>query len=155
MRTYTTYTLDDYEVTSAGHVINRHTGRTLKPQVNGKGYGRVCIGGKLYFVHRLVAEKYVPNPYCKPQVNHINGDKSDNRAENLEWVTNSENRKHAVNEGLHLQGEDCPWARLTENDVRFIRENRDGMTIKALAEKFNVNRSTVADVIYNRTWKSS
>lgn len=155
MRTYTRYTLDDYEITREGQVINKHTGKTLKPQPNDKGYGRVCIGKKFYFVHRLVAELYVPNPECKPQVNHINGDKADNRAENLEWVTNKENRSHAVKSKLHLQGESCPWSRLTENDVRYIREHQGEMTIKAFAEMFNVSRNTVADVIYRRTWKAS
>ena len=155
MRTYTTYTLNDYEVTREGQIINRHTGKVLKPQPNDKGYGRVCIGGKFYFVHRLVAKLYVPNPDGKPQVNHINGDKTDNRAENLEWVTNKENRRHAVKSKLHPQGEDCPWARLTESDVRYIREHQGEKTIKEFAEMFDVNRNTIADVIYRRTWKTS
>ena len=155
MRTYTTYTLDDYEITREGQVVNKHTGKVLKPQPNDKGYGRVCIGKKFYFVHRLVAELYVPNPEGKPQVNHINGDKTDNRSDNLEWVTNKENRSHAVKSKLHLQGEDCPWSRLTENDVRYIREHQGEMTIKAFAEMFNVSRNTIADVIYRRTWKAS
>lgn len=155
MRTYTRYTLDDYEITREGQVINKHTGKALRPQPNDKGYGRVCIGKKFYFVHRLVAELYVPNPEGKPQVNHINGDKTDNRAENLEWVTNKENRSHAVKNRLHTQGESCSWSRLTENDVRYIREHQGEMTIKAFTEMFNVSRSTIADVIYRRTWKAS
>lgn len=83
-----TLTIDDYEITRDGQVINKRTGRILKGQPNGKGYLRVSIGGKLQFVHRLVAIKYIPNPENKEQVNHIDGNKLNNCADNLEWVTN-------------------------------------------------------------------
>ena len=152
-REYKTLTLSDYTITEDGRVINNHSGRTLKGQANGKGYLRVTIGHKFYFVHRLVAEKYVPNPENKPQVNHKDGNKINNHCSNLEWVTNGENRKHAVRTGLHLSGEKSPCAKLKKEDVEYIRQNRN-VKRKELAEKYNVSVSTISDIWNNRTWKN-
>jgi hypothetical protein len=152
-RTYRKLDLSDYIITEQGDVINRHTGRKLKPQPNGKGYLRVGIGKKLMFVHRLVAEMYVPNPDNKPQVNHIDGDKTNNRADNLEWVSNLENRSHAVDSGLQVHGERCPWAKLTKEDVLAIRADEDA-TITELAKRYGVSRAAIRDVRQFKTWKT-
>lgn len=152
-REYRTLELSDYTITEDGKVINNRTGRHVKPQPNGKGYYRVSIGGKLRFVHRLVAEMYVPNPDNKPQVNHIDGDKTNNRADNLEWVTNGENRQHAINNKLHPRGEKHPGSKLTWDDVEFIRSNPD-KTITELANMLGVSRSTVSSVRCFETWKT-
>lgn len=145
-------TIDDYEITRDGKVINKQTGHMLAPQPNGKGYLRVSIGKKLMFIHRLVAEKYIPNPENKPQVNHKDGNKLNNCVDNLEWVTNQENRNHAVDNDLQVTGEKCSWAKLTEENVKEIRAN-PGYENEYWARKFKVSRSTISDVVNYRTWK--
>lgn len=146
--------INDYEITKDGQVINKMTGRVVKGQPNGKGYLRVSIGGQLMFIHRLVAEKYVPNPEHKEQVNHINGDKLDNRVENLEWVSNQENRTHAVKNHLHLQGEQCSWAKLDWEKVNYIREHPE-ITTKYFVKLYGVSRGTINDIKKYRTWKTN
>ena len=143
---FETFSLNDYEITKDGKVINKKWGwREVKPQPNGKGYLRVHIAGKSRFVHRLVAEKYIPNPENKPQVNHKDGNKLNNSVENLEWVTNLENRKHAIDNELHLCGEKCSWTKLSFKAVLFIREHTE-YTSKELAEMFNVSSSHICAV---------
>ena len=153
MRKGVFYTLDDYDITYDGNVINKHNGYILKGQPNSKGYLRVCIGKKFYFIHRLVAEKYVSNPDNKEQVNHKDGNKLNNSANNLEWVSNQENRTHAVKDFLHLQGEDCPYSKLDWKAVEYIRANPDHLLLRELGEMFGVSRSTIGDIIHYRTWK--
>lgn len=76
-----------------------------KAQKNHRGYDRIQLyddhgNFKIHSVHRIVASAFIPNPENKPQVNHINGVRNDNRVENLEWVTGSENMVHAIKTGL-------------------------------------------------------
>ena len=153
MRKGVFYTLDDYDITYDGKVINKHNGYILKGQPNSKGYLRVCIGKKFYFIHRLVTEKYITNPDNKEKVNHKDGNKLNNSANNLERVSNQENRTHAVKDFLHLQGEDCPYSKLDWKAVEYIRANPNHLLQRELGEMFGVSRSTIGDIIHYRTWK--
>lgn len=152
-RIYRTFTLEDYEITKDGRVINKHTGRIVKPQMNGTGYYRVGICGKLQFVHRLVAEKYIPNPENKPQVNHKDGNKLNNCVENLEWVTNRENSLHALKNGMMRIEENHQFAKLKRTQVAFIKSH-DEMSRKELADLFNVSPRTITDIRKGKTWKT-
>lgn len=99
--------LGQYTLFDDGEILSKD-GRPMVPQKDAKGYLRIRLrygdvdkyGAATYKIHRLVAESFIPNPLKKPQVNHINGDKTDNRADNLEWVTNAENIRHAIRSGL-------------------------------------------------------
>ena len=88
----------DYAVTIDGDVISIKSNKSLRSHDNGHGYKTVClcIDGKPkhYYVHRLVASAFVENPNDYPEVNHIDEDRGNNRAENLEWCTSKYNKNY-------------------------------------------------------------
>lgn len=87
-------------ISNYGEIKLVGSGDTVTPYDNGKGYLKIHAGGKQYYVHRLVATYFRVNHKNKPCVNHINGNKSDNRSTNLEWVTHSQNADHSHRTGL-------------------------------------------------------
>ena len=103
-----------YEVSDDGQVRNRKTGHVLSQQKNNKGYPTVSLSDGMWhsnlLVHRLVAEAFVdnPDPDHKTQVNHINEDKADNRASNLEWTTASQNINHGTSKARRALSQSYP-----------------------------------------------
>lgn len=95
-----------YEVFEDGTVISykQKQPRRLNPYPNTKGYMLVDLSTKkrAVKVHRLIAIAFLDNPENKPQVNHIDGDKTNNNVNNLEWVTNGENVRHSYDNGLNI-----------------------------------------------------
>lgn len=89
-----------YLVSEEGLVYNTKLGKIITISKTGRGYMAVSLNGKIKLLHRIVALAFIPNPAQKPQVNHIDGDKNNNKVSNLEWCTQSENMKHAYRIGL-------------------------------------------------------
>ena len=144
----------------------------LKPAIDKKGYKRVglFINGKLHTkkVHRLVAMAFIPNPENKPQVNHKNGIKTDNRVENLEWCTAKENVSHAINNELFSfqtpeksinktfkKGSLNGMSKLTEDKVLEIRSKFKPRlyTKEMLAKEYNISLACIKDVISRKSWR--
>ena len=137
---------ENYSISEDGMVYNTKFNRKMKPNINSIGYLRVLLssGGstKQLFIHRLVADAFVPNPDNKPEVNHIDGNKENNNANNLEWVTRSENENHAYKTGLQLQ-------KNTQEQMSIIRfiYSLGGITQKELAEIYNVRPQSINYII--------
>lgn len=105
-------------------------------------------------VHRLVAFAFLDKIDGKDYVNHIDGNKSNNNAENLEWVTSLENHRHASKNLLKQHGENHYHAKLKEIEVYLIKvELALGANIKELSKRFKVGIRTIEKIKYNATWK--
>ena len=96
--------VNKYSISDDGQIRNNNTGRVLKLRPSHNGYLRtnISIDGKIktVFIHRLVAELFIPNPNQLSEVNHIDGNKQNNHKENLEWVTSRQNMIHAKEHNL-------------------------------------------------------
>ena len=93
-------TKGEYYISDKGNFYSTFSKKLIKKQLDHKGYEYIEIGRKKYKVHRLVGKYFLPNPNNLPDVNHIDGNKENPIASNLEWCTPSENTIHAINNGL-------------------------------------------------------
>jgi len=132
-------------------------GRILKNQADRYGYMSVDLnidGDRLFSrIHRLVAAAFIGVCPDGKEVNHKDGDKANNHPENLEYVTSSENQRHAYAIGLRSnRGEKAPNSKLKEEDVRKIILRIGKETHKSIAKDFNVGRSTIAAIACGQNW---
>ena len=151
MKTY------NYIVKTNGEIISKHTGKPLSPHKDKKGYLRVRLkhkdGGVTHLVHRVVATCHIPNPNNLPQVNHKDGDKSNNSIENLEWCSGRGNVDHSVEQGLVKRGIDRPNAKFSDEDVTKIRQERvEGKTYYELADKWGAAYQTIHKICSRQTY---
>jgi len=134
----------NYEVSTSGIIRNKTTGNNIKWINNGKGYFTVKLynsntpKGRLCLVHRLVLSTHDDNAQSNLDVNHIDGNKGNNHLNNLQWVTKSENTRHAHLTGLFKN-------RLTIDQVKEIKHliNQGAITFTEIANLFGVKHVTV------------
>jgi hypothetical protein len=156
-----------YSISSDGKVRREKatngtwSGRILKNKTDQDGYKFIGLsyGGKVrhFKIHRLVVEAFSGKPKdLKQQVNHKDGDKANNHIANLEWCSQSENERHAIDVlGVRLgcQGEKNPRTKLNENKVLHIRSLIEGgVTQRKVAEKFKISQGAVSDICTRRKW---
>lgn len=150
----------DYAVSNTGKVASMKKGwRVLKQALASGGYPFVSICSKGTHgckVHSLVAEAFLgPRPTAAHQVNHKNGVKVDNHAENLEWVTSQENIRHRFDVLGHvgLRGEKAGGAKVTEVEVREIRKRRAaGERLKDIAADYGIGFANVSSIALGKNW---
>jgi len=141
-----------YTVFEDGKILGP-SGKELKWKYDKDGYPRVAVGNTTKGVHTLVALAFVPNPHNYKEVDHIDGNKNNPSADNLEWVSHQENVRRAAARGSY-SGERNSHAKLNRYEVVFIREAvKLGIKRKALATQFNVTKYAINDIVTGRNWK--
>lgn len=147
-----------YFTSPLGEIYNKQ-GLKLSGGINKGGYRQITIQKKNIEIHRIVAQTFIPNPDNLPCINHKDGNKLNNNINNLEWCTYSYNTKHAYNTGLErkMLGEKHHNHKLTEEEVRYIKlkyqkRHREFGAIP-LSKKFNVDRTTITDIVNGKTWR--
>lgn len=117
------------EYTKYNYLTKRYNVIKVKEKITqgtiSKGYRRICLSKnkieKNKYIHQLVAEAFIPNPNNNKYINHIDGNKQNNRVENLEWCTLHENNRHAYKNGLRKTNDIVP-VKQYDLDGNFIKE---------------------------------
>ena len=105
------------------------------------------------YLHRLLADTFIPNPENKPHVNHKNGVKNDNRLENLEWVSAKENIQHSFNIGLSKRGENRHLSKLKNNQVLDIKDRlKNKEKQNNIAKIYRVSNATITNIKNGKIW---
>ena len=154
-----------YQGSNFGRIKSFNKGKIiiLKPLLQKDGYLTVNLfknrKQKTCKIHIVIAKAFIANPENKPTVNHEDGNKFNNCVDNLVWATVKENNEHAYNSGLKRLGEDNAQAKLTNEQVRWIRENcilgAKELGANALAKKFGVTKAVVLNIMHYRGYKNA
>lgn len=148
---------DLYKISNLGQIYSKLVDRIVKSSYDYAGYKIRThkSGGKCFVtkVHRAVALAFLPNPENKPYVNHENGVKDDNRLCNLSWVTASENQKHSAAMNPKRSGAGHFFAKMTWDDVEYIRLSPDNLSQSQLARKFKVSQPRISEVISGNSYR--
>lgn len=150
---------ENYLINKNGDIYSIKNKRLLKKTCNPNGYIYYNLNNKSILAHRIVAFTFIENTdKSKDQVNHIDGDKTNNRVENLEWVTSKENINHAMKILGKNIGENNHMAKLTNaqaEEIRLKYNKKAGITYKVLAEEYDISVSVISRIIKNTTYKKS
>lgn len=143
-----------YQISNFGSV--KRDNKLLKACKAGQGnYLKVSLHNKekvkQIYIHRLVAIHFLENPKNKYSVNHKDGDRYNNRVDNLEWATGSEQNNHAYSNKLKLPGENCNFSKLKEYQVLEIFYSNKSQ--KDIALEYNISQPTVSFIKRKITWK--
>lgn len=148
-----------YSIDKVGNIFSSISNKLITPHLMECGYMRVkllCDDGlrRSFLVHRVVALTYIHNPFNKSEVNHINGIKSDNRLSNLEWVTRSENQKHAFVSGLNSNsGINNGRSLLTVKEVLEIYWKLfNGARNSDVAKDYGISNTAVMEIKSKKNW---
>lgn len=149
-----------YQVSNLGNIAKTNLDKrfVLRIGKDTSGYYQIILTKnkvrKCFLVHRLVAKAFLENSEFKRTVNHKNGIKTDNRVQNLEWASYSENQKHAYDSGLikKPKGEKHFNTKLKNSDVFDIKYNLRHFKTKELAQKYEVSESTIKAIRTGQNW---
>lgn len=141
----------EYLITKEGIVLSLRTNKLLRWHKESSGYFSVPIrNGKAHFMflHRLLAEMFIPNPKNLPEVNHIDGNKENNSLDNLEWVTGSENIRHAFSHNLCVTSNAVDYSELDLIVDRLLHEPET--TWSSLKREFHISDSSTLRKLVKR-----
>lgn len=152
-----------YYATDDGHIFSEHLQRNISEYFDKDGYKKVRLSNgdgsrKVFSVHRLILETFCPHPDSSElQVNHIDGDKTNNKLSNLQWVTCKENINHAYNLGLYSNigdnnnGDHKLCTSQVLEIINLLLQHK--LTIQQIANKYNVSKHAIESIKYKKTWK--
>ena len=165
-----------YQVSNYGNIKSYHKNHIdkqpiiLKPILSTSGYYKITLHknnkSKTHYIHRIVAEAFIPNPHHLPQVNHIDGIKTHNNITNLEWVSEQDNTLHAINMGLRpthppvKKGNNAPGCHRIIQYTTNMTKIKEWASIKDAAKHLGANPNSIskclsgkAKTLYGYIWK--
>lgn len=146
----------DYRISTLGRIISLkgEIPRFLKPRLNINGYLYVALSenSKCDYnckIHKLVAGAFLPNPENKPEINHKDGNKTNNHVSNLEWVTRSENHRHAIRTGLCIPFK----AKITAKQaIEIFKKAHSGHSTQSLSKEYGLNPGAIWHIKNGTQW---
>lgn len=148
-----------YSVSNMGNIKNKITNKVMKQKKNQNGYMTIQLSyshnRKFFMVHRLVGKAFLDNYLNKPEINHIDNNRCNNVADNLEWVTKSENAIHRIKTGnvMDINGDKNPMAKISKEIAIEIKYNYKDLKHSEIAKIYNLPSNLVGRIRRGECWK--